>query len=110
MKRLFWSGLILLVVFSASSAWAQKTVRLSIAAGGTGGSYFPIGGGMANIISKYIPYAEATVEVTNASIDNCILVGKGKAELGLTMECGDIHRIGYRGNDLFPIQKLSPRG
>ena len=85
MKRLFLSGFILLVVLSGSLAWAQKTVRLSIATGGTGGSYFPIGGGMANIISKYIPYAEATAEVTNASIDNCLLVGRGKAEIGFTM-------------------------
>jgi hypothetical protein len=99
MKRFFLSGLILLVVFSASSAWAQKTVRLSIATGGTGGSYFPIGGGMANIISKYIPYAEATAEVTNASIDNCLLVGRGKAELGFTM--GDTAWEAYQGTGKF---------
>ena len=74
-------GIIGGLVFGPSSVWAQKTVRLSIATGGTGGSYYPMGGGMANIISKYIPYAEATAEVTSASIDNCLLVGKGKADL-----------------------------
>jgi len=99
MKRLFWSGLILLIVFSASSAWAQKTVRLSIATGGTGGSYYPIGGGIANIISKYVPYTEATAEVTNASVDNCLLVGKGKAELALTM--GDTVWEAYQGTGKF---------
>src|SRR5512137_2648936 len=81
MKRLLVLGFILLFVFIPFSVWAQKTVRLSIATGGTGGSYYPMGGGMANIISKYIPYAEATAEVTSASIDNCLLVGKGKAEM-----------------------------
>ena len=60
-------------IFVASPVWAQKTVRLSIATGGTGGVYYPMGGGMANIISKYIPYAEATAEVTTASVDNCRL-------------------------------------
>jgi TRAP transporter TAXI family solute receptor len=40
---------------------------------------------MANIISKYIPYAEATAEVTTASVDNCKLVGMGKADLALIM-------------------------
>ncbi|HSR12127.1 MAG TPA: TAXI family TRAP transporter solute-binding subunit, partial [Thermodesulfobacteriota bacterium] len=99
MKRFFLSALILFLVCSGAQAWAQKTVRLSIATGGTGGSYFPIGGGMAGIISKYIPYAEATAEVTNASIDNCLLVGKGKAEMGFSM--GDTAWEAYQGTGKF---------
>jgi TRAP transporter TAXI family solute receptor len=85
MRRLFILGVIVVLVFGVSSAWAQKTVRLSIATGGTGGVYYPLGGGMANILSKYIPYLEATAEVTTASVDNCLLVGKEKAELALIM-------------------------
>ncbi len=72
---------ITLAVLWAGPAPAQKTVRLSIATGGTGGSYYPMGGGMANIISKYIPYAEATAEVTSASIDNCLLIWKKNADM-----------------------------
>lgn len=85
MRRLMVLGVIVMVVFSISSVWAQKSVRLSIATGGTGGVYYPMGGGMANIISKYIPYAEATAEVTNASVDNCRLIGLKKADLALIM-------------------------
>src|SRR4030042_787202 len=85
MRRLFSLGLIVVLVFCVSSVWAQKTTRLSIATGGTGGVYYPLGGGMANVISKYIPYTEATAEVTTASVDNCRLVGAGKAELALIM-------------------------
>ena len=95
MRRLFVLGIIIILVLIASSAWAQKAVRLSIATGGTGGTYYPIGGGIAHIISKYVPYAEATAEVTNASVDNCLLVGKGKAELALTM--GDVVWEAYQG-------------
>src|SRR5512147_1198463 len=69
----------------ALPAVAQEKVNLSIATGGTGGVYYPLGGGMANIISKYIPYTEATAEVTTASVDNCRLVGAGKTELALIM-------------------------
>jgi len=69
----------------ASPAWAQKNVRLSIATGGTGGVYYPLGGGLANILSKYIPYADVTAEVTTASVDNCLLVGKMKADIAFTM-------------------------
>jgi TRAP transporter TAXI family solute receptor len=99
MKRFIVVGIILFVVFSISSAWAQKTVRLSIATGGTGGVYYPLGGGMANIISKYIPYTEATAEVTTASVDNCRLVGAGKAELALIM--ADTGWDAYQGRAQF---------
>jgi len=85
MRRVWILGVVFSFVFSLSPAWAQKTVRLSIATGGTGGVYYPLGGGLANILSKYIPYLEATAEVTTASVDNCILVGKGKAELAFVM-------------------------
>ena len=99
MRRLFILGVIVVLVFGVSSAWAQKTVRLSIATGGTGGVYYPLGGGMANIISKYIPYAEATAEVTTASVDNCLLVGQGKAELALIM--ADVGWDAYQGKGKF---------
>jgi TRAP transporter TAXI family solute receptor len=99
MKRLWAIGVILSFVFSLSPAWAQKTVRLSIATGGTGGVYYPIGGGMANILSKYIPYLEGTAEVTTASVDNCLLVGKGKAELAFTM--ADTAWDAYQGKTPF---------
>ena len=79
MRRAFILGIIVVLIFCVSTAWAQKTVRISIATGGTGGVYYPLGGGMANIISKYAPYIEATAEVTTASVDNCLLVGSGKA-------------------------------
>ena len=99
MRRLFIFAVILLLVFSFSSAWAQKTVRVSIATGGTGGVYYPMGGGMANILSKYIPYLEATAEVTTASVDNCLLVGKQKAELAFIM--ADTGWDAYQGKAQF---------
>jgi TRAP transporter TAXI family solute receptor len=72
---------------------------LSIATGGTGGVYYPLGGGMANIISKYIPYTDATAEVTTASVDNCLLVGQGKADLALIM--ADTGWDAYQGKAKF---------
>jgi uncharacterized protein len=99
MRRLFILGIILVLVFGVSSAWAQKTVRLSIATGGTGGVYYPLGGGMANVLSKYISYVEATAEVTTASVDNCLLVGRGKVELALIM--ADTGWDAYQGRAQF---------
>jgi len=40
---------------------AQTKTRLSIATGGTGGVYYPLGGGLAALISKHIQGVEATV-------------------------------------------------
>jgi TRAP transporter TAXI family solute receptor len=72
---------------------------LSIATGGTGGVYYPMGGGMANILSKYIPYLEATAEVTTASVDNCRLVSAGKADLAFIM--ADTGWDAYMGREKF---------
>jgi TRAP transporter TAXI family solute receptor len=99
MRRTLIFGLIMVMVFMVSTAWAQKTVRLSVATGGTGGVYYPLGGGMANVLSKYIPYAEATAEVTSASVDNCLLVGQGKADLALIM--ADVGWDAYQGKGKF---------
>ncbi len=99
MKRLFTILVILIFILGLSSVWAQKSVRLSIATGGTGGVYYPLGGGMANILSKYIPYVEATAEVTTASVDNCLLVGGGKSDLALIM--ADVGWDAYQGKGKF---------
>src|SRR5258708_26187957 len=69
-----------------ATALAQdKKVRLSIGTGGTGGVYYPLGGGLAAMLSKYVPGVEATAEVTAGSIANLQLIGGGKSEVGFTM-------------------------
>lgn len=99
MRKLIFLMIISILIFGIHSAWAQKSVRISIATGGTGGVYYPLGGGMASILSKYIPYLEATAEVTTASVDNCLLVGKGKADLALIM--ADVGWDAYQGKGKF---------
>ena len=64
---------------------AADTARISITTGGTGGVYYPLGGGMANILSKYVPGLQATAEVTGGSVDNLKLIGAGKSEVGFSM-------------------------
>ena len=107
MRRLFVLTVIFTLVLGLSAAWAQqKDVRLSVATGGTGGVYYPLGGGMANVISKYIPYAEATAEVTSASVDNCLLIGGKKADMALIM--ADVGWDAYTGKGKFK-EKLPVR-
>ena len=64
---------------------AAQQNRISITTGGTGGVYYPLGGGMANILSKYVPGLQATAEVTGGSVDNLKLLGAGKSEVAFSM-------------------------
>jgi TRAP transporter TAXI family solute receptor len=58
---------------------------LSIATGGTGGVYYPYGGGIAKVLNESLPGVRATAEVTAASVDNLKLVRDGKADLAFTL-------------------------
>jgi len=59
--------------------------RLSIATGGTGGVFYPYGGGIAKVITESLPNIEATAEVTAASIDNLKFLKQGTSDLAFTM-------------------------
>ena len=51
-------------------ALGANAQNISIATGGTGGVYYPLGGGIAAVLSKYVPGMQATAEVTGGSVDN----------------------------------------
>jgi TRAP transporter TAXI family solute receptor len=82
-----------------SIVFGQITKRISIATGGMGGVYFPLGGGIATVISKYVPGVEAAAEVTAAAVDNCKLVAAGKSDLALTI--GDVADDANNGKGKF---------
>ncbi|MCA3245464.1 MAG: TAXI family TRAP transporter solute-binding subunit [Azospirillum sp.] len=58
--------------------------RITIATGGTGGVFFPYGGGLARIFSEKLQNVQATAQVTGGSVDNCKLLDQGEAELGFS--------------------------
>jgi TRAP transporter TAXI family solute receptor len=86
---------------------AQQQNRISITTGGTGGVYYPLGGGMANILSKYVPGLQVTAEVTGGSVDNLKLINAGKSEVGFSMT--DAAWEAYQGLDKFKDGKVSAR-
>ena len=71
-----------LILGLASTAFAQN---LSVATGGTGGVYYPMGGGLAAVLSKHVQGMQATAEVTGGSVDNLNLIGSGKPYVGFSM-------------------------
>jgi TRAP transporter TAXI family solute receptor len=66
-------------------AHAQSEHRLSIATGGAGGVYNPLGDGMARLLSKYMPGLQVAAQASQGSVENLKLVGAGKAEVGFSM-------------------------
>ena len=88
-------------------AVAAQAQNISIATGGTGGVYYPLGGGMAAVLSKYVPGIQATAEVTGGSVANLQLIGTGKPYLGLTM--ADATLDAYKGEDKFKGKPVSVR-
>ena len=91
-------------VVVALGAAAQN---ISIATGGTGGVYYPMGGGIAAVLSKYVPGMSATAEVTGGSVDNLELVGSGKPYIAFAM--ADASQDAYRGEDKFRGNKVPLR-
>jgi TRAP transporter TAXI family solute receptor len=76
----------LLLVCAACSNGGQPNARfLSIATGGTGGVYYPYGGGLAKILNENLPQVRATAEVTAASVDNLKLVRDGRADIAFVL-------------------------
>ncbi len=83
----------------------QKTI--AIGTGGTGGVYYPLGGGLANVLSKHLPGYQASAEVTGGSVDNLKLLGSGQSEIGFTM--ADAALDAFKGEDKFRGAKVAVR-
>ena len=104
--RKFLAGLIACAAVALPAA-AQEKIELSIATGGTGGVYYPMGGGLANILSRTVPGMAATAEVTGGSVDNLKLIGTGKPYIAFSMT--DAALDAYRGEDKFKASKVDVR-
>jgi len=106
-KRPILPLLFAIAVLFSNPALAQQKLTLSIGSGSTGGVYYPLGGGLAQVLSRQVPGWQATAEVTGGSVDNLKLVGTGKADLGFSM--ADAAWDAYAGNEKFAGRKLPLR-
>ena len=61
---------LLAAALALGTAHAQQSTIISIGTGGTGGVWYPLGGAMANILTKTVPGMNVTAEVTGGSVDN----------------------------------------
>ena len=99
LKSIVLSAAGLALTFSATAQ------QLSIATGGTGGVYYPLGGALAAALQKNVPGMTATAEVTGGSVDNLKLIGSGKPYFAFAMV--DASLDAYRGVDKFASGKVA---
>lgn len=109
-----------------SGKQGQQNYRFSIATGGTSGTFYFVGSGIATVVHKYLPNVTIDVEATSASPENARLVARGMADFGLTTtehslaafngtgdygaaEKGNIYAIRNSHTALFQIVTVDPK-
>ena len=93
------SALAVSAALIVGAALAQEGLNIAIATGGTGGVYYPLGGGMANVLSKHVPGMQASARVTGGSVDNLKLIGSQQSEVALVMVDAALDAL--KGEDKF---------
>ncbi|WP_083545536.1 TAXI family TRAP transporter solute-binding subunit [Sulfitobacter alexandrii] len=100
-KALIGTAALIALGFAAP---ATAQTQLSIATGGTGGVYYPMGGGLAEVINNHVEGYSATAEVTGASVENMGLIATGDADLAIGL--ADTVAQAYEGTGRFEGQQL----
>ncbi|MGP9788334.1 TAXI family TRAP transporter solute-binding subunit [Roseinatronobacter sp. NSM] len=73
-----------LAVAAAFAVPASAQDRVSIGTGGTGGLFYVIGAGMAELVTEHMDGTTARAEVTGASVENIRRVAAGEMEVGFS--------------------------
>ncbi|WP_035240110.1 TAXI family TRAP transporter solute-binding subunit [Desulfobacter vibrioformis] len=110
MKKIAWfvSTLFMAACLFSSQAAAGDRIFFGIATGGTGGTYYPLGGMLAQMISNKVVIdgkkLSATVETGNASVANATLLSRNGIESAFV--AADILDAAYKGTKQFEGKKL----
>jgi len=83
MKKLIVSFFILVLVFSLMTGCSGSEQFVTITTGGTGGTYYPIGGAIAKAVGDNTDGLTVTAQAGNASVSNCNLINEGETESAL---------------------------
>ncbi|HET9045381.1 MAG TPA: TAXI family TRAP transporter solute-binding subunit [Casimicrobiaceae bacterium] len=99
----------------STGSLAQGRVYFGIATGGTGGTYYPLGGALAQLISSKVTIdgkkLSATAETSGASVANAQLLGRKDIESAFV--AADILYAAYNGKGQFdgkPLKNLRALG
>jgi len=81
----------------ASPSFAQT--NLVIGTGGTGGTYYPVGVGMARLASEVAPSIQVDAVTSGGSTENIQLLSRGEIDIGITN--GVVATLAAKGEDVF---------
>lgn len=108
-KGWIWIAVLFLavgVVLSAGNSEAAKKF-FGITTGGTGGTYYPLGGILAQALSQKVPDVVATSQAGNASVANCNLIREHQTESAFVQN--NVAYAAYTGTGQFqgkPVKNL----
>ena len=91
----------------ALTGFAQNKVNIFVATGPTTGVYYPMGGGLADVLTKHVPNLNATAGTTDGSMANLLLINQGKADIALSM--ADASWDAYKGQGKFEGKPINVR-
>ena len=77
---------------------------LNIGTGGTAGTYYPIGGAIAEVLNKEIPGMSASAQSTGASVANINMLGDGEIDLATVQN--NIAYYAAHGTEMFKDKKV----
>ena len=113
--RLIGASALAAALAFAGGAAAQDRVFFGIATGGTGGTYYPLGGMLAQLISNKVTIGgkklAATAETAGASVANAQLLGRKDIESAFV--AADILDAAFTGKGQFegkPVKNLRALG
>ncbi len=108
-SMIFLMSAVLFIFLSAVPVLSAERVFLAIATGGTGGTYYPLGGMLAQLLSNNVKFdgkkLSATAETSNASVANATLLGRGEIETAFV--AADILDAGFKGIKQFEGKKMT---
>ncbi|HAJ93991.1 MAG TPA: C4-dicarboxylate ABC transporter substrate-binding protein [Synergistaceae bacterium] len=99
----FFIVMAMVLVFAGA---ASAATFINIGTGSTGGTYYPVGAGMAKVWNSAIPGMKANAQSTGGTAQNLALLGKGEAEV---IFADGLYFFAYEGKGTFegkPMKEL----
>lgn len=87
-------------VFALALVPVAAGERLTLGTGGTAGVYYPLGGAIAQLITKKYPDIEVTAQSTGATAENLRLIQANDVDLAIVQN--DLTHAAYNGETPFP--------
>ncbi|MGE5551695.1 MAG: TAXI family TRAP transporter solute-binding subunit [Bacteroidota bacterium] len=99
MRKSFRLFLVFCAVLAVGVVPVLATTQLTFATGGTSGTYYPLGGGMAKLWNAKVAGVNVSVQATGASVENIRLIAKKQVDLAYVQN--DINHYAYNGIEIF---------